>query len=266
MPPDLIERHRVERIETISTGFDDFLELLGDPPFSTGLRVPPLVGPLYRFLACVADLTYGDTVVGLRQFASIAQYLLEPIDGPAPAPAYPEWRPIVTPGWRFSDTSPLTWIVTREPLTSFHRTTGPLDQDSFLQRDTTGPALVYETAAFPVLPLLPGYLGLSAYTPPPIRGHKVSLLRDIRFPQQQNEFFALKMPITSPTRVRVYVEAEQTNPETRLSTDLSTLLSAAQLAFVTGLVPEERFLQDFPAAILHAVGASLIVDREGVAS
>jgi hypothetical protein len=266
MMPDVVDSHVAVRRETITTGFDDFLELLGDPPFSTGLRVPPLVGPLYRFLACVADLSYGDTVVGLRQFASIAAYLPQTGVGPPPAPVYPEWRPIVTPGWRFSDTAPLTWIVTLEPLFNFHRVTGPFDQDSFILRDTTGPALVYETAAFPVLPLLPGYLGLSAYTPPPIRGHKVALLRDIRFPQQQNEFHALRLPMRSPTRVRVYVEAEQTNPETRLATDLTTLLTPAQLSFVGGMVPEEQFLQDFRSAVLHAVGAALLIDREGIAS
>lgn len=255
---------RTARIETISTGFDDFLELAGEPPYSTGLRVPPLVlaaGAVYRFIACTADLTVGDELVGLRQFQSIAQYILRAGDPPAPAPAYPEWRPVVTPGWRFSDVSPTTWIVTSEPLATFVRRAGPFDQDSFVLRDTTGPALVYETAAFPILPPLPGYLGLSAYTAPPMRGRTVARLRDIRFPQQENEFIALRGPIESPTRIRVYIEAQQTNPATREKRDFTTLLSAQQLAFVGGMVPEERFLQDFPGAILHAVGAALIIDR-----
>lgn len=249
----------VRRQETITTGFDDFVETLGAPPYATGLRVPPLVGPLYRFLACTADLTVGDEIVGMRQFASIAEYVPQ---GEAPAPVYAEIRPIVTAGWRLPDVAPLTWIVTFEPLATWVSTSGPFDQDSFVFRDTTGPALVYETAAFPVLPPLPGYLGLSAYTPPPRRGQTVALLRDIRFPQQQNEFLAIRRPITTPTRVRVYVETEQSDADTRFVPDFATSLSAQQLAFVDGMVPEERFLQDFPAAILHAVGASLIFDRE----
>ncbi|MGH2998476.1 MAG: hypothetical protein ACRDNM_04170 [Gaiellaceae bacterium] len=250
------------RQEVISVGFDDFLELTGTPPFSTGLRVPPFVGPTYRFLACTADLNFGDEVVGLRQFAEIAAYILEGGEVPPPAPVYPEKRPIVTSGWHFVDTAPMTWTVTFEPLANFVRRRGPFDQTSFILRETTGPALVYETAAFPAFPLLPGYLGLSAYTPPAMRGIKQYSLRDIRFPIQQNEVFAIRRPITTPTRVRVYVDVQQTNPATRNAPDFSTSLSAQQLFFVAGgMVPEEQFLQDFPTAVVHAVGAALIYDR-----
>lgn len=251
------------RQETISTGFDDFLQLSGKPPYSTGLRVPPLVGPVYRFLACVAELGFGDELVGLRQFQSIAQYISfgGPVQ-PPPPPFYPEWRPVVTAGWRFVDTAPATWTLTAEPLAPFVRPAGPFDQDSFILRDTTGPALVYETAAFPVLPLLPGYLGLSAYTPPAMRGKIVAVLRDIRFPQQQNEFFALRIPVLRPMRFRLYVDTEQTDPGSRLAPDLPGSLSTNQLFFVTGMVPEERFLQDFPQAIVHAVGGSIVYDRQ----
>jgi hypothetical protein len=259
-----VPSRRRARDEAITVGFDDFLATLGEPPFSTGIRVPPVVGPTYRILAARADLTTGDRVIGLRQFWSIAQYILS-ADGesPPPAPAYPEWRPVVAPGWRFVDIDPPTWRVTLEPLANFSRPKGPFDQDSFLQRDTTGPALVYETAAFPVLPPLPGYLGLSAYTPPPIRGQTVELLRDIRFPQAQHEFFALAIPIDHPTTVRLYVDIQQTNPQTRSKVNFATSLSAQQLFFVSGLVPEERFLQDFPNAIVHAAGGSLLFDRIG---
>lgn len=250
-----------KRFETISTGFDDFLATLGEPPVSTGLRVPPLVGPIYRFLACTADLTLGDELVGMRQFATIVSYVNLGGETPPPAPLYPEWRPIVTPGWRFSDTAPITWIVTAEPLATFVRRSGPFDQDSFIFRDTTGPALVYETATFPALPLLPGYLGLDSYTPPPRRGIQIATLRDIRYPQQQNEFFAIRKPIKYPTRLRCYVEVEQTDPA-RFQPDFADNLSTNQLAFVTGMVPEERFLVDFPDAILHTVGAAFVIDRK----
>lgn len=259
------EGHPLEgarRFETISTGFDDFVETLGEPPYATGLRVPPLVGPIYRFLACMADLNIGDELVGMRQFGAIASYVNQGGEVPPPAPLYLESRPLVTAGWHFSDTPPPIWVVTAEPLATFVSLAGPFDQDSFIFRDTTGPALVYETATFPALPLLPGYLGLDSYTPPPRKGILVSILRDIRFPQQQNEFFALRKRFRHPTRVRVYVEVQQTDPDTRFQPDFSTTLDTNQLSFVTGMVPEERFLVDFPNAILHSVGASLIIDRQ----
>jgi hypothetical protein len=252
---------RRTREESISVGFDDFLQLTGAPPFSTGLRVPPLVGPTYRFLAAMADLTVGDELVGMRQFAEIASYQLQGGESPAPAPAYPEKRPIVTPGWHFVDTAPITWTLTTEPLANFVRTRGPFDQVSFLQRDTTGPALVYQSAAFPAFPPLPGYLGLSAYTPPAMKGIKRYVWKDIRYPEQQNEFFAIRTPIEWPTRVRVYVDVQQTNPSTRFAPDFAASLTAQELFFVTGMVPEERFLQTFPDAIMHTVGAAIVYDR-----
>jgi hypothetical protein len=247
------------REEVISVGFDDLLQLTGAGPYATGLRVPPLVGPTYRFLCCVADLTDGDTLTGLRLFGEIASYVMAA--APA-APVYPEKRPIVTSGWKFSDVPLITWTLTFEPLANFVRRAGPFDQTSFLQRDTTGPALVYETAAFPAFPLLPGYLGLSAYTPPVMRGVKQMQWKDIRFPEQQNEFFAVRRPMTGPTRARLYADCAQTDPAHRVAPDFRTLLSAAQLFFVGGgMVPEEQFLQDFPDAVMHSVGGALVFDR-----
>lgn len=256
-------QHRT-RQEVISVGFDDLLELTTPDPYSTGLRVPPLAAgvPFYRFLACVADLSEGDEVIGLRQFAEMAEYELESGESPPPAPVYAERRPIVTSGWHFADTAPMAWTITFERLTNFYRRTGPFDQTSFLQYDTTGPALVYDTAAFPVFPTLPGYLGLSAYTPPAIRGTVLYELKDIRFPIQQNEFFAIRQPIVGPMRVRVYVDVQQTDPGTRFIPDFATSLSAQQLFFAGGaMTPEEQFLQAFPNAIVHSVGAALIFDR-----
>lgn len=251
------------RQEVISVGFDDLLELAGPDPYSTGLRVPPLVGvPFYRFLACVADLAEGDEVIGLRQFAEIAQYDLESGGSPPPAPVYAERRPIVTSGWHFADTAPMVWTITFERLQNFYRRTGPFDQTSFLQYDTTGPALVYETAAFPAFPTLPGYLGLSAYSPPAMRGIVQYELKDVRFPIQQNDFFAIRRPILGPMRVRVYVDVQQTDPGSRFVPAYATSLSAQQLFFVSGgMTPEEQFLQAFPQAIVHSVGAALIFDR-----
>lgn len=254
---------RRTRQEAISVGFDDLLELTGPDPYATGLRVPPLVvAPFYRFLACVVDLAAGDEVIGLRQFANIAQFDLTSGESPPPAPVYAEKRPVVTSGWHFADTAPPVWSVTFERLANFYRRVGPFDQTSFLQYDTTGPALVYDSAAFPAFPALPGYLGLSEYTPPAMRGIVQYELKDIRFPIQDNDFFAIRRPIAGPMRVRVYVDVQQTDPDTRFVPDYATGLSAQQLFFVGGgMTPEEQFLQAFPSAIVHSVGASLIFDR-----
>jgi hypothetical protein len=246
---------RPRRDDVITVGLNDFGELTGDR-FATGIRVPPLVGPTYRVLAAVAELGEGDEVVGLRQFASLASYVADD-DTP---PIYPEIRPIQTSGWRFPDTAPIRWTVTSEPLACFFNLQGPHDQDSFIFRDCSGPALVYETATIPAIPPLPGYLGLTAYAPPPIRGQVIDLYRDIRFPEQQNQFLAVRLPIDRPTRVRVYVDVQQTDIATRFIPDL-TSDTAGQLAFAQGLVVEDQFLQLFPDAIVHAVGAALIVDR-----
>lgn len=251
------------RDESISVGFNDFLSTLGVPPFSTGLRVPPLLGPTYRFLCAVADLTEGDSLIGLRQFWTIAEFI-QTGGGelPPPAPIYVEQRPVVTPGWTFDDVAPPVWTLTFQGLSNFHRAAqGPFDQDSFLQYDTTGPALVYQSAAFPILPPLPGYLGLSAYTPPPILGRIVDVYRDIRFPQQQNEFFALDFPMRTPTRVRLYCDVQQHDPA-NTPPSLSTTLAPAQLLFACGLVPEEQFLQLFPGAIVNTVGGALLFDKD----
>lgn len=257
---DIVEPF-TRRKESISTGFSSFLSLTGLPPFVTGLEVPPLTGVTFRFLCAVADLTLGDSLVGMRQFATIGFAQLQSGEEPPPAPAYQIFQEVESESWHFSDVQPPRWIVTAEPLTNFVRQSGPFDQDSFIFRDTTGPALVYETATFPALPPLPGYLGLSSYTPPPRRGQTIALLRDVRYPLRQSEFFAIRFPILNPTRIRVYVECEQTNPSTRFQPDFATLLSAQQLFFVnSGMVPEEDFIALFPGAILQSVGASLILE------
>jgi len=261
-PPTPVYPRRRRRDEAISVGFDDFLSTLGVLPFSTGLRVPPLFGPTYRFLCAVVDLTTGDRLTGLRQFWSIADYIATGGGAePPPAPVYAEVRPVVTPGWRFADIGAPIWTLTFQGLSNFNRVAqGPFDQESFLQFDTTGPALVYESAAFPVLPPLPGYLGLSAYTPPPMRGNTVELYRDIRFPQQQNEFFAFDYAFRNPTRVRLYCDIQQHNPQ---NTPPIIAQNPAQpsLFFACGVVPEEQFLQLFPAAVVHAVGGALLYDE-----
>jgi hypothetical protein len=239
-----------ERNELTAAGFDDFRQLAvsgsaDDPiamPARTGLRVPPkAVGQAYRFLLAAADLDVGDTLVGLRQGLEIGAMIGNVGDGGAILPPiYPLVRPVVTYNFRFVDGAQI-WTLTSEPLAPFVRQPGPWDQDSFVFRDAGSSALVYATASFPALPLLPGYLGLSAYTPPAMLGTKVIVARDIRWPfdeSQSNQ--ELWQPVDRPTRYRLYCDVLQTNPLTRNSPNLGGGTDVRQ---VTGLTPETEFVQ-----------------------
>lgn len=238
-----------DRRQVTAAGFDDFRQLavggtINDPlaaPVSTGLRVPPaLVGAAYRFLLCVADLEEGDTIVGIRQGMEIGAMIAMVGDSGILPPIYPLVRPVTTYNWRFVDGGQV-WTLTSEPKAPPYRTTGPFDQESFSWRDAGASALVYASAAFPGSPLLPGYLGLTAYTPPAMQGHKVLTARDLRWPfdsPQADE--ELWIPVDRPTRFRLYCDVLQTDPVMRNHPTLGTDTNVRQ---ITGNVPEEEFVQ-----------------------
>ncbi|HZU82017.1 MAG TPA: hypothetical protein VE987_03825 [Polyangiaceae bacterium] len=271
---DCVRETRTHRREEITAqGFDDFRQLLvpgtgSDPlgwPGSTGLRVPSFAATTaYRFLLAAADLDDGDMVVGIRQgleIGAIAASVAEGSGNPVP-PMYAEIRPVVTYNWRFADAA-WAWTLTRQPLSSWQYTPGPNDSDSFAFEDSLTPALLYASANFPVAPVFPGYLGLSAYTPPAIRGNKVLVARDIRWPfdsPQANE--ELWIPVHRPERWRLYCDVFQTAGETQ------TFANGTDVRQITGLVPEEEFLFFINAASGIALGPTvwrvhgrLIVDR-----
>jgi hypothetical protein len=239
-----------ERSEVTAAGFDDFRQLVAtgsvtDPlagPDATGIRIPPAAVPAaYRILLCVLDLDIGDTLIGIRQGMEIGGIVSSSDDSGTPLPPlYPEIRPVETFGWHFIDGA-WVWTLTSEPLAPPYRRTGPFDQDSFNFEDAGASALVYATAHFPAVPLLPGYLGLDAYTPPGMRGKKIVTARDIRWPFDEDQSNAeLWIPVRRPTRFRLYCDVKQTDPEIRNAPTIGTSTDVRQ---VEGLVPEEEFLQ-----------------------
>jgi hypothetical protein len=238
-----------DRQEVTARGFDDFKQgaIAGgsaDPlagPYSTGIRIPP--APLdvaYRVLCGVAELDAGDMIVGIRQGIEIGAILGEVDDSGNPiAPMWPEIRPVTTYNWRFID-SAWAWTLTREPLSRFPYRSGPNDRDTFAFRDCSGSALVYETAAFPAVPIYPGYIGLDGYTPPAMRGQKVLTAYDLRWPfdsDQSNE--ELWIPVHRPERWRLYCDVLQTNPGTRND---PPNWGGTDVRQIQGIVPEDEFL------------------------
>jgi hypothetical protein len=237
-------------------GFDETRQLSPDPwggNSSTGLRVPPatsvsLGGVAYRFLLCVADLDQGDAIIAMRLGVDLGAYLAT--DGGVP-PLYPEIRPIITPLWHFVD-GPYEFTLTKEPRAPDQPLRGPFDMQSFRKADARC-ALVYDTAGFPVAPNLPGYLGLNAYTPPGMRGHKVSVWRDVRAAWQSEQAVEVWRPADRPTRWRLYCDVWQHDPSA-----FPPPASTGRL----GAVVEEQFLLNYPLAQYWRVYARMITRRK----
>jgi len=260
-----------KRHEVAAFGFDDFAQLSGRPPLAMGLRVPALAQPegatvnlTYRFLLAAAMLGPRDAIVGIRQYLEIASLIGPPTDDvPAPTPLYPEVHRVTTPGWHFPDGA-VTWTLTAQPLAARNARgrTGPYDMDSFIFEDCDTAALVYQDAAFASPPPSPGYLGLSDYTAPALCGSTLLTLRDLRYPWSESEFFAVRYEASSPLRVRLYADVQQTNPDSRTVPTLD-FSSAQQAPFVpAGIAHEEAFLQLFAdSAQYFRVGGALIVEE-----
>ncbi len=243
------------RHEIGSVGFDDFVQLVGGDQFgtanATGLRIPAIVSPSrYVFMCAGAYLNRGDHVVGMRPLLTIAN--IEGTGEIAPGPPFQAFEfDVTSPGWRYMDGF-VTWLLyVRSGQTARYRV-GPVDSQSFRFQDAISPALLYQTAVG--LPSPAGYLGLTGYGAPMLRGTPRMVWRDVRHHWADDEFEAIDMPITSATEVRVYALVAQTDPATRAEIALPT----AKWPF---LRPEDGFCQAFYRATrYHRVGASLLID------
>jgi hypothetical protein len=250
------------REEVASAGFDDFVQLVGDgfgQAVGTGIRVPPAPNILYRVLCLVLDLGVCDELVHLGQFATLLFDRSLPVDDGDTV----RWRdqiPITTEGWQGLPDTSTTWTVTVQPRAQPRRIAGPFDQDTFVFEDSDTPALVYETAHFPAVPTMPGYLGLDAYTAPPMRGQPILSLRDVRYAWTRNEAWFIRRRAQRPERVRVYCDVVQGNPATR-TVPVDGVPGGALPEVITGLPPETRFVQVFPGAIVGKVGARAVLQR-----
>lgn len=250
-----------ERAEVRSMGFDEMVALGGadmdGTTTATGLRVPPHVTK-YRFLCASLVLGPWDRLVGMRVGWTIAAILGSGDSGTNP-PLYLEEREVESALWRFQDGFTPVFTLTKEPHSARPHQWGPFDQQSLMFLDADMAALVYQTVGFPPLPPLPGYLGLNEYTPPPFQGRPVKTVRDLVYPWQSNEFFALQYCDPIAMRWRLYCDIRQTDPSLRLKT---TIGSATNTYLVNGVRPEENFIQLYPnTSQARSVLGALIYER-----
>jgi hypothetical protein len=250
---------RRERVEIATVGFDDYAILAPDPfgvPLRTGIRLPALAGVRYRILAATCDLNAGDAITHLRQFLEVGSP--EATGDDDTFPVYPFVLQVTSSTWRFIDGN-TTWTLTLDKNVAVRNTHGPWDQPSFNYDDGGTSTLLYRTANFLTPKTAPGYLGVSSYTPPPMRGTVARVWRDIRNPWDRINRHEFRIPIVRPTRARVYVDVLQTSTETR---ETPTLGAQTNPYNVTGLRPEDNALLMFPDTLRYwAAGAALGVER-----
>jgi hypothetical protein len=92
-----------------------------------------------------------------------------------------------------------------------------------------------------------------------MRGTVVRTYRDLRNPWHRVNLEELRIPITKPTKVRVYIDVLQTNPATR---HVPILTPSTNVFFTNALRKEDDALQLFPSALRYwAVGCALGIER-----
>lgn len=254
-----------ERLELATVGFDDFAGLAGDPwggANRTGIRLPALPGVMYRVLGASAQLDEGDVVTHLRQFLTIGAQVPGNSDEPSSPPSYAVEKDVTSPTWRFPDGWSV-WTITLEPLRPPRVRAGQFDSQSFAYDDSDSPALLYETAAFAGGATAPGYLGLTGYTPPAMRGTVAMVFRDMRNPWALLHPKEFRIPIVRPTKVRVYCDVLQTNPGTR---EIPVLFTPTVPVYVIeGLRPEDQTLQLYRSTLRYwATGCALGITRRRI--
>jgi hypothetical protein len=210
------------RAEIVSVGADSSLALIGGDPWNTnvytGLQVPstptaalaalsPDVPPSqlrYLFLLARAQFNSGDVgtrLTGIRLYAELVATI------PGGATFH---REIIHPLFRPPDGS-ITWHVMVIPKTQMARK-NVNNADTFIFRDSYGPALLYETP-FP------------AYVPPngarpwgkPI-GASLGNMHDLRYRWRYSDIEqTLDIPLPLPCDVALFASVRQNDPATNPS-------------------------------------------------
>jgi hypothetical protein len=254
--------NQTRKVEVASSGFDDFAQLApadpGGTPTATPVRIPTLAGVQYSILLAVADVFQGDHVTAIRTGLDIGAAVSAVVED-SPPPYYARKRPIVSPTFRFSDGG-YSFILTSENKPYREYVAGPWDQESFVFDDCDGPAVLYESAAFPGVKTAPGYLGLNGYTPAPMRGTVELMMRDMREPWALGRAHMMDLRYTSTTRLRLYCFVEQTNPDTRPIADTPSTFPLPLIGAPTGLMPEDNFLLMVPGAQYFAAYGAIVVE------
>jgi hypothetical protein len=273
---------RPRRWEIATTGFDEYLSLIGGDPdgqsTSVGLRVPTLATAVGaqsdRYLFNCASFTVADgecaVIRGYRQLVTIGY--AQPL-GETPSFGYRiVEQEVLSPFWRFPDGN-ISWHLRSigPPNASQIPQPGPagLTADggvnaqsrSFAYNWSDAPALLFGVGqAAP-----PGgiYTQIGAYVAPNsgrVWGTGITAKQgtfyDLRTPwRTHGAWEALDIPVTGPDTIAFFASVRQTNPSTR------PVLTLPGTFYSGGLSVEEQFLKNFPNAIYWRVGVALIVEE-----
>jgi hypothetical protein len=278
---------RPRQIEIASSGFDEYLQLVGSDPFagpspnSVGLRVPGLPTPALsaggaqlRYLFNLASFTVGDgacvKIRGYRQLATLG--FAQKQGSEEDATVYVVEQEIVSPFWRFTDGN-ISWHIhvfggpnasdvpkgVTAPYTDVAR-----DVVSYKRYWADSPCLLYG----PGSGAAPGniYQNIATYVPPnngkpwgSAIASKQGTFYDLRTPwRTHGALDSLDIPVRGPATVAFFASVRQSNPETRDA--LSPPGGDESTFYAAGLSAEEQFLLNFPDAIYWRVGGSLILE------
>jgi len=267
------ERRR--QFEIATTGFNEYLQLVGGDPFggqtSVGLRVPTLATPLLdvgggqkRYLFNLASFSVGEgacvRIRGYRQLLTIGYKQPSEIAAPRVVEQL-----VTSPFWAFQDGN-VSWHITlcgSPNASSFPKgqNPGPVDINSFKQYWADTPSLLYgppAPAAFGGI-----YPNLATYTPPnagkpygdPIASGQGTFY-DIRSPWTDDRaWYSLDIPIRGPETIVFWASIRQTSPGRRVA------ITPPGTFYPGGLSAEEQFLLNFPSAIYWRVGGALVVEE-----
>jgi hypothetical protein len=274
---------RNRRWEIATTGFDEYLQLIGGDPYSAngastsvGLRVPTLATPTvllggltsrYLFLLSSFSVPEGGRVRirGYRQMVTIGYKQVEGESSPTTRIVE---QLVTSPFWRFADGN-VSWHIHRIGSPNAQGVpqnpgNGPADMSSFKQYWADGPALLYGPPA-PARPAGDIYTNLGSYAPPnagkpygqPVAS-KQGTFYDLRSPWEADRAWdSLDIPIDGPDTIAFFASVRQTNPEARVA----LAAPSTPLNYQAGLSSEEQFLLNFPNAIYWRVAGSLIVEE-----
>jgi hypothetical protein len=278
---------RPRQVEIASSGFDEYLQLVGGDPFggtnSVGLRVPTLATPTLpaggaqlRYLFNLASFTVGDGACvrlrGYRQLVTLGY--AQPLGSEEDASVYVVEQEVTSPYWRFTDGN-ISWHIhvfggpnaadvpkgVTAPFTDVVR-----DTVSYKRYWADSPCLLYG----PGSGIAPGgiYPNIATYIPPnngkpwgSAIASKQGTFYDLRTPwRTHGAWDSLDIPVRGPATVAFFASVRQSNPSTRLA--LIPPHGLEGTFYAGGLSAEEQFLQNFPNAIYWRVGGSLILELE----
>lgn len=241
--------------ELVTVGADPSFALIGGDPFntavSTGLLVPPtptrtFAAELrYLFLLAREQFNSGEAGVrltGMRQYAELIARI--------PRESGPDrvFRKEISHPFFHPPDGNISWHVMVIPKTAMSRKS-TTNTDSFIFRDSYGPALLYETPA--------------PYAPPnggrpwgkPI-GASLGNIHDLRYRWRHEDFeYALDIPLPLPCDVALFASVRQNDPQTNPSVNE---LTPSQFA---ALDEEDQFLTAFSQFAQYGrIAGSLIFD------